>query len=46
MAVKAPPAAASAVTEVRPAGIGSAEEIQLAPPSDELAANGTAGGWW
>ena len=43
MAVKAPPAAARAVTDVRPAGTGSAESIQLAPPLDELAANGT--GW-
>ena len=41
MAVKLPPAAARAVTEVRPAGTGSADSAQLAPPLAELAANGT-----
>src|SRR6516225_362682 len=40
--MKLPPAAASAVTEVRSAGTGSADSAQRAPPSAELAANGTA----
>jgi hypothetical protein len=35
------PAAASAVTNARPEGTGSADSVQLAPPSGELAANGT-----
>ena len=39
MAVKPPPAAARAVTEVRPAGTGSADSAQVAPPLAELAAN-------
>ena len=37
-----PPAATRAVTEVRPAGTGSADSAQVAPPLAELAANGTA----
>ena len=41
MAVKLPPVAARAVTEVRSAGTGSADSAQLAPPLAELAANGT-----
>ena len=44
VAVKPPPAAASAVTEglgSSPAGTGSAASVQLAPPSDEFAANGS-----
>ena len=41
MAVKAPPPAARAVTDVGLAGSGSADSIQLAPPLDELAAKGT-----
>src|ERR1700748_3341674 len=39
--MKVPPAATRAVTEVRPAGTGSADSAQLAPPLAELAANGT-----
>src|SRR6266851_7186746 len=40
--VNMPPATASAVTETRLAGSGSADSVQLAPPSEELAANGTS----
>src|SRR4051795_4731038 len=40
-AVNVRPAVVSAVTAVRPTGPGSAEEVQVAPPLAELAANGT-----
>ncbi len=36
-----PPAAVSAVTEARPSGTGRTASVQVAPPSDELAANGS-----
>src|SRR5690349_3869883 len=39
--MKLPPAPARAVTEVSPAGTGSADSAQLAPPLADLAANGT-----
>src|SRR5580693_2199624 len=41
VAVKPPPAAASAVTVATPAGTGSAASVQVAPPLAELAANGS-----
>src|SRR3954469_16352292 len=42
-AVNVRPAVVSAVTAVRPTGPGSAEEVQVAPPLAELAADGPPG---
>jgi hypothetical protein len=41
VATNSRPVAASAVTNARPEGTGSADSVQLAPASGELAANGT-----